>query len=170
MIAVGIDTSYTGTGFAIRTNDGITFKTIVTKPEDWKGDKDETDRINYIRDEILKSIPPNAEVMIEDVFIGGGKMAGASLRLSLLAGSVRSALRDKNIPFTTVPPTAVKKFITGKGQADKELIMMLVFKKYGVETTNNNEADSVVMACMKFENYQIEEKIKKPKKTKKEQA
>jgi crossover junction endodeoxyribonuclease RuvC len=145
---VGIDTSFTGTGFAVKDDtkpDGqqFEFKTIKTKPEDFK---DDTDRICFIRDEIIKSIPENAPVVIEDVFVGHGPSAGASLRLALLAGCVRAGLRDKGIKFTIITPTMVKKYITGKGNANKEVIMMTVFKKFGIETSNNNESDAISMA------------------------
>lgn len=159
-ISVGVDTSFTGTGFAIKDDNGFTFKTIKTKPEDFK---DDTDRICFIRDEIIKSIPEGATVYIEDVFVGHGPSAGASLRLALLAGCVRAGLRDKGIAFTIVQPTMVKKYITGKGNAHKDLIMMKVLQKYGIETTNNNESDSVVMAAMNYEGYKVEEKRKSKK-------
>jgi len=171
MIAIGIDTSLTGTGFAIKDsnikeNNGFTFKTIKTKPEDFT---DDTDRLIHIRNEILKLIPQNVDkVFIEDVFVGHGPSAGASLRLALLAGCVRAGLRDAGIKFEIVQPTMVKKYITGKGNAHKDLIMMTVFKKFGIETTNNNEADAIVMADMAFEGYHPQKISKTTKKTKKE--
>ena len=161
MIAVGIDTSYTGTGFAIKDDNGFTFKTIKTKPENFK---DDTDRICFIRDEIIKNIPNDASVYIEDIFVGHGPSTGASLRLALLAGCVRAGLRDKGIDFTIVQPTMVKKYITGKGNAHKDMIMMTVFKKFGIETSDNNQADAIVMAAMNYEGYKPERKEKKRKK------
>ena len=142
----------------------ISFKTIKTKPEDFK---DDTDRLIFIRDEIIKSIPENVtSVYIEDVFVGHGPSAGASLRLAILAGTVRAGLRDKGIGFTIVQPTMVKKFITGKGNANKDLVMMMVLKKYGIETKDNNQADACVMSNMAWEGYVLEPKVKKVKKVK----
>lgn len=169
MKSIGIDTSFTGTGFAIHDDskpkgEQFEFKTIKTKPEDFK---DDTDRIIFIRDEIIKSIPDDhGEVYIEDVFVGHGPSAGASLRLSLLAGCVRAGLRDKGISFKVVQPTMVKKYICGKGSAPKEVIMMMVLKKYGIETSDNNQADAIVMAAMASEGYSVAkpEKVKKTKK------
>lgn len=167
---VGIDTSFTGTGFAIKddTKPGgqqFEFKTIKTKPEDFK---DDTERICFIRDEIIKSIPENAPVVIEDVFVGHGPSAGASLRLALLAGCVRAGLRDKGIKFTIITPTMVKKYITGKGNANKEIMMMTVLKKFGIETSNNNEADAICMAEMSSKGIKPDAPKKKTKKDKDE--
>jgi Holliday junction resolvasome RuvABC endonuclease subunit len=167
---VGIDTSFTGTGFAIKDDtkpDGqqFEFKTIKTKPEDFK---DDVDRICFIRDEIIKSIPENAPVVIEDVFVGHGPSAGASLRLALLAGCVRAGLRDRGINFTIITPTMVKKHITGKGNANKEIIMMTVLKKFGIETTNNNEADAICLCELCSTGIKQEPPKKKTKKIKDE--
>lgn len=41
-----------------------------------------------------------------------------------------------------VAPTTLKKFVTGKGNAQKDLIMQQVYKKYDFEARNSNEADS----------------------------
>lgn len=159
---VGLDVSYTGTGFAIKDTSlpqgqQFIFKTIKTKPESFK---DDTDRIIFIRDEIIKSIPADADsVFVEDVFVGHGPSAGASLRLALLAGCVRAGLRDKGIAFTIVQPTMVKKYITGKGNAQKDLIMMTVFKKFGIETQDNNQADAISLSALASSVYNYENKI-----------
>ena len=42
--------------------------------------------------------------------------------------------------------TSLKKFLTGKGNAEKNLILMNVYKKYGVECSNDNEADAINIA------------------------
>ena len=167
---VGIDTSLTGTGFAIKDDalpEGkqFEFKTIKTKPEDFI---DDTDRICHIRNEIIKSIPSDYQgICIEDVFVGHGPSAGASLRLALLAGCVRAGLRDKGFKFTVVPPTMVKKYITGKGNANKDLIMMTVLKKFGIETADNNQADAICLSDISATGYAEKNLTKKTVKTKK---
>jgi len=166
MTAVGIDTSFTGTGFAIKAEKGFIYKTIKTKPEDFV---DDTDRICSSEMKYFKSIPVDTDsVYIEDVFVGHGPSAGASLRLALLAGCVRAGLRDKGIKFTIVQPTMVKKYISGKGNVPKDIIIKEVFKKFGIDTNDNNIADAICMASMSWTGYKIEPKVKKPKKAKKE--
>ena len=45
-----------------------------------------------------------------------------------------------------VPPTMVKKFATDRGNAKKNEVLLSVYKKYGVEFTDDNLADSYVIA------------------------
>lgn len=166
---VGIDTSLTGTGFAIKDDSlpagkQFIWKTIKTKPESFK---DDTDRIIHIRNEIIKSIPEDVDgVFIEDVFVGHGPSAGASLRLAILAGCVRSGLRDKGIKFEIIQPTMLKKYLTGKGNANKDVMMMTVFKKFGIETEDNNQADAISLAAYCSSGF-VPVIVKKEKKAKK---
>lgn len=56
-------------------------------------------------------------------------------------------LREQdNVPWIEVSPTQVKKFATGKGNANKEIILQQVYKRWGYETDNNNIADAFVLA------------------------
>ena len=46
-----------------------------------------------------------------------------------------------------VAPTTLKKFILGAGKGrDKSLIIREVYKQYGVDVVNDDEADAVVLA------------------------
>lgn len=47
---------------------------------------------------------------------------------------------------TIVAPTALKKFITGKGTAKKNEILLGVFKRWGADFSDDNEADSYGLA------------------------
>ncbi len=42
-----------------------------------------------------------------------------------------------------VAPTQAKKFLTGKGNCDKNLILKEVFKRYGIDVDDDNIADAV---------------------------
>jgi hypothetical protein len=45
-----------------------------------------------------------------------------------------------------VPPMTLKKFISGKGNAKKDEIMLQIYKRYGVEINENNAADAYGLA------------------------
>jgi hypothetical protein len=46
-----------------------------------------------------------------------------------------------------VPPTSLKKYVTGKGQGtSKSQILLNVYKKWGAEFTDDNAADSYGLA------------------------
>jgi len=64
--------------------------------------------------------------------------------------AVRRALRKALSPPvcypTIVAPTKVKKFATGKGNADKEAVKKAVYEKWGQKFDDDNEADAFVIA------------------------
>lgn len=47
---------------------------------------------------------------------------------------------------TIVPPTALKKFVSGKGQAPKDVMLLKTHLKWGVEFDSNNLADAYGLA------------------------
>lgn len=56
------------------------------------------------------------------------------------------------IPITIITPSQLKKFISGKGNCKKDLVILNVFKKYNVEFDNDNLADAFVLAKMVLDN------------------
>lgn len=59
---------------------------------------------------------------------------------------VRYFLHQEEFPYLDVPPTSLKKFVTGKGNSKKEEIMMFVLKNWGHESKTNNIADAIGLA------------------------
>ncbi len=49
---------------------------------------------------------------------------------------------------TVVPPTTLKKFVTGRGNAKKNEMLLGVFKSWDVEFRDDNEADAYALARM----------------------
>lgn len=50
--------------------------------------------------------------------------------------------------FVEVPPTSLKKYVTGKGNSPKEQMMLSVYKKWGVEPKTHNVADAIGLAYL----------------------
>ena len=55
--------------------------------------------------------------------------------------------------YDIIPPNTLKKFITGKGNAKKELMLLKVYKRWGVEFNDNNMADAYSLAKKAFDDY-----------------
>lgn len=70
----------------------------------------------------------------------GREMAGE------LGGHLRILLWQAGIPYIIVPPSLVKKYVTGKGVAPKDVMMMTVFKRWGYESPCNNSCDAYVLS------------------------
>lgn len=79
-------------------------------------------------------------VLIEGYAFGAKGSAGISL--GELGGIIRLSLYESAIPYIEIPPTQLKKFITGKGGAVKDIVLKEVFKRYGFDTDDNNVADA----------------------------
>jgi crossover junction endodeoxyribonuclease RuvC len=135
-------------------NDGVVVVSglIKSKPS---GDKpiDETRRIVKIATEIVNTIdkyllPREPDMISIENLAFMARNTTSLVQLSALNYLVRIRLDERNIPFTMVAPTTLKKFITQKGNADKNLMMMEVYKKYGFESLDDNVCDSFSLAVL----------------------
>lgn len=59
---------------------------------------------------------------------------------------IKQANIDANPEPIEIPPTVVKKFVTGKGNADKTAVALGLFKRYGVEFPTSDECDAYAVA------------------------
>ncbi len=142
---VGLDLSLTASGFAVKQGTHIEMRTIKTNPKTAVND---LARLEYIRDEILKLIPPGvAMVCVEDYFMPHmAHQIGAAIGLVGLGMTVRIAMYDRGIPFYVVADSQLKKFVTGKGAGQKSMILREAYKRWGIEAKDDNQADACVLA------------------------
>lgn len=87
-----------------------------------------------------------ADAAIEDTVV----LSHAAVALGELHGAVRialfHALKDPGRYPLKVPPTVVKKYATGRGNAKKNEVMLAVYKHWDVEFADDNLADSYVIS------------------------
>lgn len=84
------------------------------------------------------------QVTIEGYAFDSGTAWGTSLRE--LGGIVRYHLRKAGHVPLEVAPTALKKFVTGDGGADKNIVIKEIFKRYDVDFGDDNMADAFGLA------------------------
>jgi crossover junction endodeoxyribonuclease RuvC len=147
MIALGIDLSLTHTGLAV-LNDGklVRKNSIITKPKG-KRPIDEITRLELIATQIcdvIDEIKPDIAAIEGIAFMASKTTALA--QLSGLNYMLRRELMRRSIPFVIVAPSSLKKFITGKGNAQKDEMMLAIHKRWGVTITDDNEADAYALA------------------------
>jgi crossover junction endodeoxyribonuclease RuvC len=131
----GVDPSLTATGLALHGG-GLELDAIRVKS---KG----LDRLRLLRDHVVGFCLPASLVAIEG-YAYGAKFNRESM--GELGGILRLALYEAGIDFIDVPPTVLKKFVTGKGNAQKQQMLLSVYKKWGVDITDDNIADAYALA------------------------
>lgn len=65
-----------------------------------------------------------------------------------LGGIIRRFLHLRNIPLIVVQPSTLKKWITGSGKGDKNLILLKAFRKWGIEFCSDHECDAYGLATI----------------------
>ena len=63
-----------------------------------------------------------------------------------LGAIIRLALFDSGVNWVEVPPKSLKKFVTGNGNAKKDLMLLGVYKMWDFDTEDDNEADAYALA------------------------
>jgi crossover junction endodeoxyribonuclease RuvC len=152
MISVGLDLSLTKTGFAIVDDKGTVLSSGIIKSKP-VGDHpiDEIRRIVKIAEDVMQTIDetlPNVDpsiVCIEGLAFSV-RNTSSLVQLAGLNYLTRILLNQFKWNFVIICPTTLKKFITGSGKGDKDMMMLAVYKNYGHEAIDNNENDAYALS------------------------
>jgi len=164
---LALDASLTATGWAYGPEENDTTFPLVFS--DMDNSLDGQRRINWIVSNLismLKHYKP-AKVCYEGYAYGAST---AAYSLGELGGIIRMLLREyvrsnPHVVLFEYTPGEIKKFVTGKGNGAKELLLMFVLKKFKIACENNNQADAVgLYYLMKSGTVPSEKKKKKRKK------
>ena len=146
---IGVDPSYNNFAIIILNKDANITNKILLK----SNTKDEIeDRII----ELEKGFNLLTKVKKPMIYIEGPSYSSSgafTLQMGALHYYLRIFFRKNNINFNVISPTTLKKFVTGKGQAKKELMLLQVYKRFGEEFDDNNLADAYGLARMALEEY-----------------
>jgi Holliday junction resolvasome RuvABC endonuclease subunit len=158
MIIFGIDPSLTGTGLCMLDveKDDFSVKTLHIKKEDKKKKRtanDDMERLDLLEIQFSQFIQSyTSENRKCAAFVEGYAMGVRGSRVFSLGewgGILRLTLYRLGVPFYNIPPTKLKKFVTGKGVGDKNIILEQTFRKFGVGSEvlkNDDEVDAYVLA------------------------
>ena len=148
---IGVDPSLTGTGLVCIDSEGVIENQDLIKTT-----------ASMIIEARLKLINEKVQSFISDslkdkdilaiVYIEGlsfGAKGNSVMELAGLHYLLRVNFNSRSyIKYDVIPPSNIKKFITGKGNAKKELMLLKVYKRWGVEFTDNNMADAFSLSRM----------------------
>lgn len=145
-VYMGIDQSYGGFSITyISKEDNRKFETVVQKFEGI-GIKRLVAIADFMVDSMNAKLRNNNKVLDAAIegYAYGSQM---SHMLGELGAIVKLVLFDNSIFPLIIPPTTLKKYVAGKGKDVKKSQMLLsVYKKWGVELTDDNAADSYSLA------------------------
>jgi crossover junction endodeoxyribonuclease RuvC len=162
---LGVDISMTATGVVVFDNKGWHDSAVIcTKPRGSTFEK----RLDRAQD-AAGGIMDFAHRLLDMIIVEGYSYgSGARKRSSAeneknVQGSVGQAHSSAEfgglvraelfmnygpLPFVEVPPATLKKFVTGKGNAPKDLMRVEAYKRWGVEFKTNDEVDAYSLARM----------------------
>lgn len=170
-VAIGVDQSYSGFGITVLNIDTGTYTTTVFKAE-----LSHVDRLFWIKkqlEELLTVATKDAQsvVVAMEGYAFGTTMAHMLGELGAVVKMTCYELFNKyegKYPYI-IPPTTLKKYVTGKGTGvQKNQILLSVYKKWDAEFNDDNAADSYALAMLAAGKgklaYEVEilEKIKGP--------
>jgi crossover junction endodeoxyribonuclease RuvC len=166
MKIIGLDMSLACSGVAVVRGGTVTLHTVKSDPDKRLPD---AVRFSNICDGIFKITELAADdiVFIEQYAYGAN---GQITRIAELGGILRYRMFiERGLGYERlfeVSPSTLKKFITGKGNVPKAIVVKELFKRYGFDTNDDNEADACTLALIgkaltyeditKLPKYQIE--------------
>jgi hypothetical protein len=63
-----------------------------------------------------------------------------------LGGYLKLLLWQAGVPYLIVPPGVLKKYVTGKGNAAKAIMLKEVYRRWGYDTESDDQADAYGLA------------------------
>ena len=139
------------TGWALRGADGVITSGVQQfRPNRFEGGGMAFLRFNHWLSELAESSGPITAVFFEEVRAHAGTLAAHVYGGFLAHLEAWAEFRD--VPYQGVPVGTIKRFIAGKGNADKRVVIEAV-KARGFAPADDNEADAISILLWAIENY-----------------
>ncbi|MFD7410128.1 hypothetical protein [Kitasatospora purpeofusca] len=138
----GIDISLTGTGLA------TTMGTLHIPTTGKRGDTlvQRHHRFQHISRRLFDELGECDLAVVEDPAFGAP--GGSTWDRGGLWWLIIDGLLDREIPVALVSPKTRAKYATGSGSAGKAAVVEATNRRYGVQLTDDNEADALVLRAM----------------------
>lgn len=88
------------------------------------------------------------DIVVLEGYAYGVARGNSAISMGELGGVIRLALEEAGHGPVVVPPAKLKKFITGKGNAQKDIVLLEIYKRFKVDTKTSDEADATGLALM----------------------
>jgi crossover junction endodeoxyribonuclease RuvC len=148
MIIMGLDVA-THLGVAVLSEGVVVHREVLHFPVEVKGAK-QSHPSRFVRYQKYTTAVEDllTQWAVSHVFIEGYGYANPFTLATLveLGALVRQVLAESPARWQEVPPATLKKFLTGKGNAKKDQILLHVYKHFGIECASDDEADAIALA------------------------
>lgn len=154
MRVLAIDPSLTSLGYAYTVDNGGTVHTGTIKVNPKAKSKKNpthivgTARIVEIHRRLVALLDDVRPVVVSYEGYASGKMYPYLLERAELGGVIKKELYERGIPIVLVPPTSLKLYATGKGNSDKEMMMLKMSEHRGEQFTCDDEADAYALLLL----------------------
>jgi Holliday junction resolvasome RuvABC endonuclease subunit len=139
MSAVGLDLSLTAAGIATRDGNAYVLRSK----------RRGVARLIEICDHVRDLVQLDDLAIIEGYSMSS--RGSAVHGLAELGGVVRVMLTLADVAYVVVPPAKLKRYATGKGNADKASVLKAAWQRLGYDGTDHNEADALWLRAIGFE-------------------
>ena len=140
MRVLGLDLALTATGYAYNDEVVGVFESRARGPR----------RLAEIRDALLDYIYEAEVVVLEGYSFASQNKAH---QVGELGGVIRLSLYTSRVPYVEVPPAVLKKYATGKGNADKDAVLAAAIRRFDFAGDDNNAADAWILRAMGLAAY-----------------
>jgi crossover junction endodeoxyribonuclease RuvC len=141
---IGLDLSLTATGWA-QYDGGFQYGTLKDKMHHGESTDD---RLMRLEDIIITAVWHGLPEMLVMEGLSYGSNDASAQERAALHFFIRRHFRNCKIPIIVCAPSTLKKFVTGKGNSEKNIMIREVFRRWGIEAANDNEADAVALAAV----------------------
>lgn len=139
---IGLDLSLTSTGVLVLDGKSVLSARAI------QSNKIGEERLFDLREQLYAEVEQyrfsNPLAVVEGYSMGS--RAGQAFSIGEWGGVARLTLLMHGIPFIVVPPSTLKKFTAGSGNAKKDEMRLHVYKKWGFEHKSNDVVDAYALA------------------------
>jgi crossover junction endodeoxyribonuclease RuvC len=145
---IGLDVSLRGLGVCIvngdprqKVGDGLDFDSALFRAGE---DVDGPRRLSVVSNAVWSWLDARDVVGPGRVYVmeGYGFASQQAHSLGEIGGCIRKMIWESGGNLVVIPPATLKRFLTGKGTGDKNIVMKWLFKRWGFDEDEDNQCDA----------------------------
>ena len=156
-LVIGLDLSLASTGLVV-LGDAADVRETTALTTKLRG----MERLADIEGRVLVRVGRDTRLWVIEGYSFGSKNMAKHMELAELGGVVKQALWRAKQTVLVVPPTRVKKFACGAGNAKKDDMRLAVYKRWGFEARTTDEVDAYALARIGLAYLGLDDKLTGP--------